>query len=254
MSSNHPLRLSSRAAGFLLMLTTSLAGLSALPAAAAGTAESAEEFLQRARNPNVAATWAKLDGTLQHRRRGSELVTMPVYFGTIIQPDRVTAQLILDNDEVYIIGQSRDNRGASVIPQSNSTAKLDSVGIKATDLTMGFLYYPLEQELERETISGMVECRVMMLTAPDKSESVKVWLSAEHAFPLRAEFYLPGEKTPQRTLETGGFTRRNDLYYVRTIRAEGPGWRTRIEFDADRAELGLFDPAAPAQIIRKAKP
>ena len=222
-------------------------------AAALRADESAEQFMNRARNPNSIATWAKLDGTLQHRRRGGNAVTMPIYFGTIIQPERMTAQLILDDDEAYIIGQTRDGLGASVIPQGKSTAKLDNAGINASDLTLGFLYYPLVRELERETVSGMVPCRVMLLEARDKSESVKVWISAEHGFPLKAEFYRPGEEKPVRTLETGGFTRRNDLYYVRTIRAEGPGWRTRIEFDADRAELGPFDPAKPAQIIRKVK-
>jgi len=35
-------------------------------------------------------------------------------------------------------------------------------------------------------------------------------------------------------------TKKNDLYYVRRIQLEGPGWTTRIDFDADRADIGLL--------------
>ena len=37
-----------------------------------------QEFLLRARRSNAVATYAMLDGTLQHRRRGKDAVTMPV--------------------------------------------------------------------------------------------------------------------------------------------------------------------------------
>ena len=93
----------------------------------------------------------------------------------------------------------------------------------------------------------------MRLSSPDKKETVRVFLSKTHYFPLRAEFIRAGEKDPWRTLETGGFTERNGLYYVRSLRIEGPGWRTRIEFD--EAELGFYKPeAAPKDLIRRLSP
>ena len=51
------------------------------------------EFLQRARRRNHIATYAILDGTLQHRRRGGDAVMMPIYFGMIIHPDRTFGQI-----------------------------------------------------------------------------------------------------------------------------------------------------------------
>lgn len=208
------------------------------------------EFLALARRPNSVDTFAMLSGTLQHRREGSAAVTMPIYFGIIIQKERSTGQLIFDNKEGYLLGQSKKKGGSSVIPMQKGTDLIDSTGVRASDLTLDFLFHDFVREDEEETIGGFVPCRVMVLSAPDKKEFVRVFLSKSHYFPLRAEFLKPGEKKPWRILETGGFTQKNDLYYIRRVRVEGPGWRTRIEFK--EAELGLFDPkAAPGNLIRK---
>jgi hypothetical protein len=32
---------------------------------------------------------------------------------------------------------------------------------------------------------------------------------------------------------------------------EGPGWRTRVAFDPETAELGFFDPQKPVNIMRQ---
>jgi hypothetical protein len=80
---------------------------------------------------------------------------------------------------------------------------------------------------------------------------VQIWISADHYFPLKAQFTRKGEKAPYRTLECNGFTKRNDLYYARYITVEGPGWRTRVAFDPDTAELGFFDPQKPVNIMRE---
>lgn len=211
---------------------------------------SAQEFLALARRPNSVDTFAMLSGTLQHRREGSAAVTMPIYFGIIIQQQRSTGQLIFDNKEGYLLGQSKKKGGSSVIPMQKGTDLIDSTGVRASDLTLDFLFYDFVREDKEETIGGFVPCRIMVLSSPDKKEFVRVFLSKSHYFPLRAEFLKPGEKKPWRTLETGGFTQKNDLYYIRRVRVEGPGWRTRIEFK--EAELGLFDPqSVPKNLIRK---
>ena len=205
-----------------------------------------DRFIQLARNPNTTSTYAKLEGVLQHRRRGSDVKTMPLYFGIIIQPERSTARLIIDRDESYTIGQSRDINGSTVIPApENRGDKLGATGIKAGDLTMNFLYFPVVKELENTTLGGMVPCRVILFEAPDHSEQVRAYLASEYAFPLKAEFIRTGESQPYRTMEVGGFTKKNDLYYARRIRVEGPGWATRVDFDSDTAVLGVFDPDNP---------
>ena len=212
---------------------------------------SSSEFLDRARNPNGAATYGMLDGTLQHRRRGEETLTVPIYFGVIIMPERTVGQLLVDNRESYLLGQARDARhdGTSVV-HSPDCVLLDRVGVRASDLTMGFLYCDLEKELPEATLSAVVRCRVLLLKSPDGRESIKVFLEKEHALPLKAEFFHPGEDVPFRTLETGGFTEKNGLYYARSLRLEGPGWRTRIEFDPERVQMGFYDKKSPVRVIR----
>jgi len=211
------------------------------------------EFVAKARNPNQGSTYAKLTGTLQHRRSNRDAVSMPIYFGVILQPERITGQLILNNTEAYLIGQKRSVNSGTLqrMQGSAATDHLGEAGVRASDLTMGFLFWPLVRELPRQSMSGgMIPCRIVQFRSPDRKELVHVWLSAEHIFPLKAEFFRPGEEKPFRTLETGGYTKRNDLYYVSKIRIEGPGWRTRIDFDTGLAELGVFDTKKPQNIIR----
>ena len=231
--------------------------LFALCAACGGAAPvknpDAAAFLERARTPNQASTYAMLDGTLQHRRRDGEMLTTALYFGVIITPERTFGQILVDNRESYILGQSRDARqdGTSVI-HSPDCVLLDKVGVRASDLTMSFLYYDLVRELPETTLSAVVRCRVLLLKSADGKELVKVYVEKEHAFPIKAEFFRPEAKDPFRTVETGGFTEKNGLYYAGNLRIEGPGWRTRIEFDRDKAQLGFLDKNSPPQVVRKA--
>ncbi len=217
------------------------------------------EFVGRARNPNAAATYAALSGQIQHQRRGQPLKTVPIYFAVILQPERMTGQIILDGKEGYLIGQRRNgvsdsDSGTSVVAMPGNPEGSDELGwmgVRASDLTLSFLYYPVLRELGEENVS-ILPCRVVLFEAPDKSELVKVYISRDHGFPLKAEFFRPEEleKEPFRTLETSGFTKKNELYFVKTIKVSGPGWRTRVEFDTVDALIGLFNPASPPRIIR----
>ena len=79
-----------------------------------------EEFVARARRTNNVATYAKLHGVLQHRRRGVDPLTMPIYFGTIIHPDRTVGQLVLNNSEGYILTQAQGSGLTTVKPMGDS--------------------------------------------------------------------------------------------------------------------------------------
>ena len=213
-----------------------------------------KEFLQRARRRNSVATYAMLDGTLQHRRRGQDAISMPVYFGAIIHPDRTFGQLILDGDEGYTLSQSAGSGVTSMTPMTRKpagTSKLDHAGVQADDLVLSFLFCPPLRELERETIRGIVPCRVFLLDNKAKKETVKVWISCEHAFPFRAEFIKYGEDEPYRDLEAGALTKKNDLYYIRQIQLSGPGWMTKIDFEEKYASVGLHDEKSPAPVFRQ---
>lgn len=219
-----------------------------------GAEPSAQEFLQRARDPKAASTYGMFQGTLQHRRRGREPLEMPIYFGVIITPERTTGQILADNRESYIISQTRGPDGTSGVPAQKNNVILNQVGLRATDLTMSFLHYTLVKELDSATLSAVVSCRVLLLKSPDNRpdgrEYVKVYLEKEHAFPLKAEFFRdPGDKKPFRIMEANGFTKKNDLYYARTIVIEGPGWRTKVEFEPKSAVLGLYDKNHPVNVF-----
>ena len=218
---------------------------------AAGDIIPMEEFVARARRTNDVATYAKLHGSLQHRRRGKDTLTMPVYFGTIIHPDRTLGQLVLDGDEGYILSQAQGSGMTTIKPMTakKTADKLGYVGVRASDLVMSFLFCKVEKEFDSELLRNMVHCRVFLLDDPEHKEKIKVWISSEHAFPLKAEFYRYGEEKRFRELEAGALTKKNNLYYVRRIRLEGPGWITRIDFDSDSAEIGLLGTPSPNIIV-----
>ena len=226
----------------LLILMQGLSVLAAdLPAA---------EFIARARGTarrSDMATYAKLHGMLQHRRRNSETLTMSIYFGMIIHPDRSIGQLVLDKSEGYVLSQAQKSGLTTVrkMPGSSENDRLGYVGVRASDLMMSFLFCQVEKELDDELLNGMIHCRVFLLDDKDNQEKIKVWIASEHAFPLKAEFYRYGENARFRELEASAFTQKNDLYYVRRLRLEGPGWSTRIDFDGETAEINVLQGPAP---------
>ena len=213
---------------------------------------SAQMLLQRARDPKSASTYGKFYGSLQHRRRGQEPEEIPLYFGVIIGPKSSLGQIVVDNREAYTIRQTRDpgQEGTSVIYDRKTCVTLNRVGLRASDLTMSFLHYELVRELPETTLSAVVSCRVLLLKSPDGKEYVKVYLEKEHAFPLKAEFFnSPEDKKPFRLMEANGFTKKNDLYYAKTLLIEGPGWRTKVEFFPDFVELGMYDKNNPVNVF-----
>lgn len=234
------------------MIALTAAVIFSLPLSGGNSKLPMDEFLQLSRRRNQVATYAKLQGILQHRRRGAALLTMPVYFGVIIHPDRTIGQLVLAKKEGYMLGQAVNSGLTSVTPmQKDGSNQLGYVGVRASDLTMSFLFCKPEKEFPSEIVGGVVPCRVFLLDDKVNKEKIKVWISTDQAFPLQAEFFRNGEKKAYRLLEASGFTKKNELYYVRKIRIEGPGWRTRIDFDADSAEVDVVKPGKLPKIIMK---
>ncbi len=211
--------------------------------------EPLEVFLKRVREPRTVSTYAKLDGSAEHIRRGSAPFSVPVYFGAVIMPERISGQLILDESEGYIVGQSRETGGdssTSVMPMRegrSDAAVLDNIGLSAGDFAVDFLYWPAVGEDGSEFIRGM-DCRIVKF-AKDGGEAARVWISTAYGFPLKAEFFSAGGgKVPYRTLEVSGFKRSGDLWYASEFGIYGPGWRTRIHFTA--ADVGYVGENPPA--------
>ncbi len=228
-----------------LLLSIPLAAKESLPLA---------EFMQRVRNPRITASFAALEGKVQHQRSGEPRCNASIYFAVILQPERMTGQIILNGREGYLLGQTRlgGDSETSVLPMPGNDPEANQLGwmgIRPSDLTMSFLYAPVIGERESETIRT-IACRVVELKGEEK-ETVRVSIARDYCFPLRAEFFKEGESTPYRTLEVNSFRKKNDFYYTDRLGLYGPGWRTRIDFDSDKADIGRYDKENPPAIIRQ---
>ncbi|MBO5763344.1 MAG: hypothetical protein J6R85_05680 [Lentisphaeria bacterium] len=219
---------------------------------AAGAADlSTADFLNRARYQNRAETYGKLDGTLQYRKKGAAMEEHTFYLGILIRRSSTDAQLLIDGREGSLIHQAVNAAGQAeslitpIAPAKDQVSVLQRIGLKPTDLTLGFLFYNPVKELPKTRNRG-ISCRVLLLAAPDKGEIARVTLAEEYYFPLKVEFFAdqtsaenPGA-APLRTLEIASFKKSNELYYAELINLTGKDWRSRVTFR--NAELGLAPP------------
>ena len=220
----------------------------------AGAAElPMQEFLARARYQNRAETYGKLDGMLQFRKKGGAMEEHSFYLGILIRQNSTDAQLLIDGKEGSFIRQAVNAKGETesiitpIAPAAGQSAILDRIGLKPTDLTLGFLFYNPVKELSATRNRG-IPCRVLLLAAPDKQEFAKVTLAEEYYFPLKVEFFADPataesnspRASPIRTLEIASFKKSNGLYYAELINLTGSDWRSRVTFQ--KAELGLAAP------------
>ncbi|MDD3153567.1 MAG: hypothetical protein PHS41_01775 [Victivallaceae bacterium] len=193
------------------------------------------------------ATYAVLEGEAVHRRRGGETETHSLFTAILLAPERNLSQVIVDGKEGYYIAQTAGVRrfAAVVTPMPSNPAKTESIlgriGLRPSDLGLNFVYFePVREEAETRFRTQL--CRVLVLRDPETSEAVRLTVSKEHYFPLRAEFFSSSEALEKgekalRTLEIASFSRKNGLYYVSGMELFGPGWRTRVEFN--QADVGL---------------
>ncbi len=239
----------------LIMLM--LLAASWLPAADEADSKS---FLEQARVPaGGASSYAMLDGIIQHRPDGGKMEEYPVYLGVLISGARSRSELLIDNREGYLIDRIASAGGKVALQVSDAGVEKGKgktiagrFHLKVEDLATGFLFYNYIREDASSTVRG-IPCRVLVLEAPDKSETGRVYISRDYCFPLKAEFFpspeLKGE--PVRTIETASFKQENGLYYAELLNLHGPGWRTRVQFT--KAQVGVPDPAKPVQVFRTVK-
>jgi hypothetical protein len=94
------------------------------------------------------------------------LLTVPLYFGIILRPERTAGQIVINKSEGYLLGQSKQAALTTVTPmKKNQGNLLGYCGVRASDLTMSFLFCKPEKELEPELLS-VVSCRVLLLDNP----------------------------------------------------------------------------------------
>ena len=210
-------------------------------------------FLSRVRHPAGRKTWSMLAGTMNHRRRGKPTVSASIYLGILFSSDRTLAQIVVNNDQAYMVGQlySTEESATTVIPNNPDGYKkpiLAEYGIKPEDLTMSFIYWDFIKELPKTSLKTL-NCRVFKLAAPDKTETVHLYISSAYFFPMKVEWFKAKAKKPSRTLQVSDFTKTDNIWLITRIKFYGPGWRSVINFDNNRA--GISQKNIPKELFKK---
>ncbi|QSH41350.1 hypothetical protein P0136_08500 [Lentisphaerota bacterium ZTH] len=214
---------------------------------------SSQDFLYRVRHPSARRSWAEMLGKVYHRRRGADTIEAPMYLGILFSPDRTLAQIVIDKRQGYYVGQAFavGEAGTSIIPLNDATKKeplLGKFGLRPEDLTMTFLYWKMQKELEGDSIRG-VDCRVFLLKSAKSGETVKVWISTKYFFPLKAQWYRKSAENYFRALEVGSFKKKNNYWLISRLELYGPGWRTKVDFD--QFDVGNPEKGIPEGLFKK---
>ncbi len=218
---------------------------------------SADKFLEIVRHAPSQETWTKLIGKVQHRRSGSSTITSTLRLGVRFMPSRISGQLVLDNEEMYMLGQTfSEPRKASKMlfgrARNTDEAKLGLYGIAPDDLLLGFLYQEMVSEEKPQTVS-IFHCRVFVMKTETAGEFARVSISTDYAFPLRVEWFkenphLKTDAEAYRTMEIVSLKELDNKFVVISqLRLDGPGWRTKVEFDV--MEAGYAKDGVPTDIF-----
>ena len=209
----------------------------------------ADAFLARVRNPPGRDSWASMKGSAQHRRDNARPIKASLEMGIFFTPVRTLAQIRFNGNEIYTIGQSYGKDGSTSVSKripAGQRPQIGIYGITPEDLAMSFLYWDFQQEHPRETVRGQ-DCRVFSLVSRDQSERVKVTISCEYFFPLRAEWFRKNDPVPVRKLEAAAFRKNEDYWFVSKLILSGKNWSTTIRFPETTA--GPFRDKLPAGLF-----
>lgn len=210
---------------------------------------SPQDFLARVRNPPGRDSWASMKGSAQHRRDNARTVKAPIQMGIFFTPVRTLAQIRFNSNEIYTIGQSYGKDGSTSVEKripDNVKPQIGIYGITPEDLAMSFLYWDFVKEHPQDSVRGQ-PCRVFSLVSKDGKQQVKVTISCEYFFPLRAEWFRSGEDSPFRKLEAAAFKKDNDYWFVSKLILSGRDWITTIRFPEVAA--GQFKGKLPAGLF-----
>ena len=202
---------------------------------------SAQDFLKIVRRPPRRKTWAILSGVVANRKSGGGVSKAKLRLAIRFTSEMILARVALGDDEVYFVGQTYGAVGktASVFKEGKGDRLGAVFGVSPEDLTMSFLFWKLEKELQPDSIKTMA-CRVFLLASPDGGRKVRVYIATKYFFPLKVEWLKETEKgkwEATRTLEARSFKKKNGLYLVDSLSFSGPGWLTRVDFPDCRAGL-----------------
>jgi len=206
------------------------------------------KFLDLVRRNHPVDTWSIMEGEVSHKRKGSSVITAPIKLSVRFTDTRGLTKITIGKgktEESYTVGQPYNGDAPSIITSANSqnnTPELANYGLKPEDLTMAFLYWKFEKELDKTTLKGM-DCRVFLLPDPTTKEQVKVYISSDYYYPMKAEWFKTKEREPYRTYYINSFKKVGKLWAPNSFDLCGPGWRTNVEFD--KVNLGFVKEGLP---------
>lgn len=211
------------------------------------------EFLKITRRPPANEIWAKLEGEVQHRRKGFGTLKAPIRLGIRFMRGRVQGELAIDGkEEVYLLSQTYDTPPASTVlykgrALEQEQAKLRKIGLSPQDLLMGFIYTDFVREEAQQRVS-VFHCRTLIMKSTDAGEFTRMYVSTDYCFPIKVEWFrtdpVKGAK-PYRTMEIASIKEIKDkgLVFPAELSLFGSDWRTRVKFTAhDAAESGSSIP------------
>lgn len=220
----------------------------------------AEKFLQytqaRLKPDPQKEIWMKMQGKIQHRRKGYSTLTSNIRLGVLFMPARAVGSLSLnDGAESYRLTQqfsvppTPPTCVAAGLGLDAKKAQLPVFGLSPNDLMLGFLYQKPVREEEQTRVS-IYNTRVFVMFLPkgtdgerDFDQYARVYISTDYLVPLKVEWFKadPSGKDlePYRSFEITAIKKINDFVMVSKMRLDGPDWRTRINFDY--LDIGIVD-------------
>ncbi len=212
----------------------------------------AEQFLQytiyRLKPDPRKEIWMKMNGKIQHRRKGHRALTSSLRLGVLFMPARAMGILSLDEGaESYRLTQqfTMPPTPPACVPagrgQDAAKAQLPVFGLSPNDLMLGFLYRKPVRE-EEQTHVSIYNTRVFVMFLPkgtdgdkDFDQYARVYISTDYLVPLKVEWFKqdPAGKDaePYRAFEISAIKKINDFIMVSKMRLDGPDWRTKIDFN-----------------------
>lgn len=211
------------------------------------TAAETQALVRAVRHPPIMESWAIMTGHVRHKAHGEDTQVLPIELRARFAPQRSLAQLVFNDQEMYMIGQNFGEgiEGTSVIPVKEAAegiTSLQDIGIRPSDLTLSFLYWDFVEDLGEDSYKGR-NCRILVFQHPEAGERVQVWVSTKYSFPMQVKWYYEGEEEPYRQLEITDLKKVNDVYMVSTVKVSNPGWKTEVKFrDIDMEEVKADEP------------
>ena len=198
------------------------------------------------RNPPLADSWAIMEGQIEHKARGKKTIRLPISFRARFMPERSLGQLIFNEQERYLIGQSFADKaeGTSVIPQKEAVegdTSLADVGIRPSDITLSFLYWDFVADRGEDRLKTQ-PCRIIELQHPGGQDKARVWVSIKHQFPLQVQWYTADSDKPYRELEISKLKKVNEVWIISQVKISNPGWKTAIKFKDIELYMANEDP------------